>query len=79
MQFVPLVCQLIEDLARFGAPALLSSRGEPLLRTDLGEVGACAGGSLDLACCLNERDIPGPASQFLEAMEKDVLLEKLAG
>jgi hypothetical protein len=24
-------------------------------------------------------DIPGPASQFFEAMEKDVLLEKLAG
>jgi hypothetical protein len=34
---------------------------------------------LDLVCCLNERGIPGPASQFLEAMEKDVLLEKLAG
>jgi hypothetical protein len=34
---------------------------------------------LDLACFLNGRDIPGPASQFFEAMEKDVLLEKLVG
>jgi hypothetical protein len=25
------------------------------------------------------RDIPGPAFQFLEALEKDVLIEKLAG
>jgi hypothetical protein len=30
---------------------------------------------LDLACSLNERGIPGPASQFFEAMEKDVLME----
>jgi len=34
---------------------------------------------LDLTSYLNERDIPGPASQFHAAMEKDVLLEKFAG
>jgi len=34
---------------------------------------------ITLACYRDERDIIGPASEFLEAMEKDVLREKLAG
>jgi hypothetical protein len=68
----------IEELARFGVSALPFSGDEPLLYTDLGERVAGTGGSLDPACSLKERDIPGHAPQFLEAMEKDVLTEKLA-
>jgi len=58
------------------APAF--SGGEPLSRTDFGEHVASAGGSLDPAWSLSEREIPGHAPQLLQAMEKDVLMEKLA-
>jgi hypothetical protein len=58
--------------------ALALSGDEPLLRTDLVERVAWAGGWLGPACYLKERDIPGHAPQFLEAMEKDVLTEKPA-
>jgi len=36
--------EMIADLARFKAPVLLFSGGEPLLREDLFELGACAAG-----------------------------------
>ena len=59
-------------------PALPFSGDDPLLRTDLGERVAGAGSSLDPGGSLNARDITGHAPQFLEAMEKDGLTEKLA-
>jgi hypothetical protein len=69
---------LIEELARFEVLALAFSGDEPLLRTDLGECVAGAAGSLEPACSLNERDIPGHAPRLPETMEKDVPMEKLA-
>jgi hypothetical protein len=48
------------------------------LSPDLSERVASAAGSLEPARSLNERDIPGHAPRLPEAMEKDVLMEKLA-
>jgi hypothetical protein len=57
---------------------LAFSEGESLLRADLGERVVGTGDWFDSDCSLNERDTPGHAPPFLEAMEKDVLTEKLA-